>query len=137
MTEYRYQADSCDFDPMSEKDLEKLSKFLNTMSLEWGWEVFRYQTLPYPGNRARRIAHILFRRTYEREWQETGDKRIYEQSQEIRDLKEQLAKCQQKENPMIAAGAAQCVTSAPQASRSSPNAPAGQPLGCHRKDNEA
>jgi hypothetical protein len=119
MTEYRYEVDYFDFDPMSRKDLEELSKFLNTMSMESGWEVFRYQALPYPGNRARRIAHILFRRTYEREWQEAGDKRIYEQSREIMGLKEQLAKYQQKENAMIAAGVTQSVASPPQATRSS------------------
>ena len=137
MTEYRYEVEYFDFDPMSRKDLEELSKFLNTMSREWGWEVFRYQTLPYLGDRSRRIAHIVFRRSYEREWQETSDKRSLEQWHEIKDLKERLAQCQQKENPMIAAGVTQSVASAPQATRSSPNAPAGQPPGCLEKDRAA
>ena len=137
MTEYRYQVDYFDFDPMSHKDLEELSEFLNRMSGEWGWEVFRYQTLPYRGDRTRRIAHIVFRRTYEREWQETSNKRSHEQWREIMGLKEQLAKCQQKANPMIAAGVTQSAASAPQATRSSPNAPAGQPPGCLEKDRAA
>jgi len=110
---------------MSEKDLEKLSEFLNTMNCEWGWEVFRYQALPYHGDRSRRIAHILFRRTYERKCLESNERTCHQQWREIKDLKEQLAKYQQKENAMIEAGVTQCVTSAPPATRSNPNAPAG------------